>query len=505
MPASTLLFLSLARSALLRGANVGSQFLLLGCLLCSFFGNTLRGADLATADSALPISLHPANPHYFIYRGRPTVLITSGEHYGAVLNLDFNYQKYLQTLSADGLNMTRVFSGAYVEPAGAFNITSNVLAPRFDRFLCPWKRSEDPGYAMGGNKFDLNSFNPSYFKRLKDFLRQAQQHGIVVEYTFFCPMYEDSQWKLSPQNAANNVNNVGNTGRTNIYTLDRNAGLLRIQEELVRKVVAELNEFPNLLFEICNEPYFGGVTLEWQRHIAAVITEAEKALPHRHLITQNIANGKARIQDPDPAVSVFNFHYASPPETVGLNYALNRVIGDNETGFKGTNDTHYRMEGWEFILAGGALYNNLDYSFVAGFEDGTFLYPAKQPGGGNPVFRQQLRHLKQFIERFDFVLMKPEQDVIQGGLPEKGHARVLAESGRQYAIYLFGGPKAELQLKVPAGDYMVEWLNPITGKITQRPPVSHPGGMLALASPDYSPDIALSIRRDGAGKGAPAK
>jgi hypothetical protein len=42
---------------------------------------------------ALPqvLQLHPENPHYFLWRGHPTVLITSGDHYGAVLNLDFDY------------------------------------------------------------------------------------------------------------------------------------------------------------------------------------------------------------------------------------------------------------------------------------------------------------------------------------------------------------------------------------------------------------------------------
>src|SRR5918999_930364 len=77
-----------------------------------------------------PITLHPDNPHYFQWRGRPTVLITSGEHYGAVINLDFDYRKYLDTLAADGMNYTRVFSGAYVEPEGAFKIARNTLAPR---------------------------------------------------------------------------------------------------------------------------------------------------------------------------------------------------------------------------------------------------------------------------------------------------------------------------------------------------------------------------------------
>ena len=34
------------------------------------------------------------------------------------MNLDFDYRKYLDTLAADGMNYTRVFSGAYVEPEG---------------------------------------------------------------------------------------------------------------------------------------------------------------------------------------------------------------------------------------------------------------------------------------------------------------------------------------------------------------------------------------------------
>src|SRR4051812_28099142 len=60
-----------------------------------------------------PLALHPENPHYFLFREKAAVLITSGEHYGAVLNLDFDYVKYLDTLAADGLNLTRTFSGAY--------------------------------------------------------------------------------------------------------------------------------------------------------------------------------------------------------------------------------------------------------------------------------------------------------------------------------------------------------------------------------------------------------
>ncbi|MBT3268708.1 hypothetical protein HN371_16255 [Candidatus Poribacteria bacterium] len=103
-----------------------------------------------STDDTAPLSLHPDNPRYFLFRGAPTVFVTSGEHYGAVLNRDFDYVTYLDALHADGLNMTRTFTGAYVEPTGAFNIARNTLAPARGSFICPWARSEEDGYANGG-------------------------------------------------------------------------------------------------------------------------------------------------------------------------------------------------------------------------------------------------------------------------------------------------------------------------------------------------------------------
>jgi len=453
------------------------------------------------------ITLHPENPHYFLFRGKPTVLITSGEHYGAVLNLGFDYVKYLDTLRADDLNLTRIFSGAYVETPGAFNIAQNTLAPLPNRFICPWARSDTPGYANGGNRFDLRRWDEAYFRRLKDFVAQAGRRGIVVEMNLFCPFYGEPQWRLSPQNAVNNVNGVGNVDRTHVYTLDKHGGLLAVHEAMVRKIVTELRGFDNVYYEVCNAPYFGGVTLEWQRHIVDVIVDAERPFANKHLISQNIASEKAKVEDPHPAVSIFNFHYATPPDTVAMNYALNKVIGDNETGFRGIDNTHYRMEGWEFILAGGGLYNNLDYSFIVGHEDGTFTYPATQPGGGNPTLRRQISILKRIIHSFGFVRMKPDNSVIKRRLPENARAKALVERGKQYAIYVFGGRQVDLTLDIPSGRYRVEWLNPVSGGCDKREEVEHPGGDITLSSPPYEEDVALRLVRvssmDERSRGAP--
>jgi len=441
-----------------------------------------------------PLALHPKNPHYFTYHNKATILITSGEHYGAVLNSDFDFITYLNTLTADGLNLTRTFSGSYHEPDDAFNISHNTMAPGPGKLICPWARSSEPGFKGGGNKFDLDKWDEKYFTRLKTFITAAQQRGIIVEFTFFCPFYEDIQWQLSPMNNINNINRIGNIERTDVYTLDKNRGLLSVQEKMTKKIVSELKGFDNVMYEICNEPYFGGVTLEWQQHIASVISNAESKSLAKHLITQNIANGHKKIENPFSEVSVFNFHYAMPPATVAINYGLNKVIGDNETGFRGNSDSAYRMEAWRFILAGGALYNNLDYSFAPGNEKGDYIYPATQPGGGSIALRKQLSYLKHFMESFNFISMRPDSVTITGGVPLNAISQTLSEPGKQYAIYIYGNTQVKLELMLPAGTYQLEWLNTLTGKYSDKILLKHKNGKAVITSPVYTEDIALRLR-----------
>ena len=216
-----------------------------------------------------PIALHPENTRYLLFRGKPTILVGSTEHYGAVLNLDFDFEPYLVELQSGGFNLTRTFSGTYREVPGSFRIRDNTLAPK--RFLAPWGQTKD-------GKFDLDRFEAAYFKRLKEFLGQASRKGIVVEYVLFCPLYEEELWAISPMNAKNNVNGIGDCKREEVFTL-KHPDLLKRQLAFVAKAVEELNEFDNVYFEICNEPYFGGVTLDWQARVAETIAATEKSLP----------------------------------------------------------------------------------------------------------------------------------------------------------------------------------------------------------------------------------
>ncbi|MBN2132505.1 MAG: cellulase family glycosylhydrolase, partial [Sedimentisphaerales bacterium] len=371
-------------------------------------------------------------------------------------------------------------------------IQGNTLAPAPQRYAAPWARSDTPGYFDGGNKFDLTRWDEAYFERLKDFVGQAGNRGIVVEVVLFCTMYSEKLWKVSPMHVANNINGIGKVGQYEVYGLKEDA-LTEAQAAATRKIVRELNPSDNVYYEICNEPYErGGMHPDWQRRMITTIRETEMSLPNQHLISLNFAHGSAEVAEPHPNVSIYNFH-AAKPEAVTLNYGLRKAIGHNETGGSRRDDATYRIQGWEFILAGGALFSHLDFSFATTHPRGTLL-DHRGPGGGGPAIRQQLRVLKEFIHSFEFVRMKPDNSVIKGGVPEKGRAWALIEPGRACAIYLVGNGPNELTLELPKGAFRAEWINTLDGSIGKTENFTHGGGPRQLQSPNFDQDIALRIK-----------
>lgn len=444
-----------------------------------------------------PLSLHPDNPHYFLFRGKPTVLIGSTEHYGAVLNLDFDYVKYFDELAASGMNTTRTFTGIYLEPQGAFNISHNTLAPAEGRSINPWARSNEAGYALGGNKFDLDKWDTAYFARLKDFIAQAGKRNIVVELDLFSNFYDTLQWQLSPVYHRNNINNMPQVEDQKEVLSLRHPEILSVQEKMVRKIVEELNEFDNLYYEVCNEPYFGDLEAldEWEKHMTAVVVDAEKDLPKKHLISNNIGNGTVKVDVPNEGVSILNFHYAKPPESVALNYHFNIPIGDNETGFRGIEDVHYRTEAWDFMTAGGALFNHLDYSFTVGHEDGTFVVEKGQPGGGGKSIRNQLKILAGVFSEIDFIRMTPDTSLVVSVTGEGNSVRVLAGE-KEFLVYIHQKTPVEdsvrFYLKIAEGKYRGQWIDTKTGERTTFDVTSN--GEAEFTTPVFFEDIGLLLK-----------
>jgi hypothetical protein len=477
-------------------------------LISMIYGLTLNGQ---------PVTLYPSNPHYYTFRGKPEILITSAEHYGAVVNGEFDYVKYFDALQSYGLNYTRIYPGALFEPVDKF-IAGNTLGVKPDKLVLPWARSNSPGYCLGGNLFDLNKWNKDYFDRLIDFIQKASERGIVIEICFFNCQYEDT-WPISPLYFKNNIQGDGKCGFNDTQTL-LFPDVAQRQSDYVRKIVQEVNSFDNVVLEICDEPILFDTpdTLAglWIKHMVSVIKDTEKSLPSKHLIAQQI-EGKMDgpvdfSDDPDIQVIVTQYDWAAGDQMGGLKgldyeYGHNKVIELNETDYYPVwygedNDkiSASRVEAWEFIVGGGGGFNHLNG-----------LYTVNNPAGktaDNNLICSSLSKLKEFMYSFDFIKMKPDRNFVIHGIPEGTFYRCMSEPGAQYAMYIHhsirkgdsyyfinpGKYSENIVLSLPEGNYQAEWINPADGRVLASEKIKANGGEYTLITPHYTIDIALKVK-----------
>jgi hypothetical protein len=307
-----------------------------------------------------------------------------------------------------------------------------------------------------------------------------------------------------------------------VNTLE-NGNILGYQEKYVRKVVQEANGYPNVMFEIANEPWsdrpvladvvnpylFTGrdqypnsvdlpdeATMDWQARVAEWI-KSEEAQPagdsqmKQHLIAEDCCNFRYPMGRMVPGVSVVNFHYAYS-EAVTLNFGLGKALSYDETGFLGQGDDAYTRQAWNFMLAGGSVFDSLDYSFSVGHEDGSDVEP-NGPGGGSPELRRRLKILSFFLQGLPLVEMRPDFELVKHAEGVVTHA--LSSERGEYAMYLDGSGPTFLILNLPAGEYAVWWVDVVSGEKTDGGTFKPEGGDKRVRSPVFKGGIAMRISR----------
>lgn len=134
-----------------------------------------------------------------------------------------------------------------------------------------WRKRYSPfSYNTNLKKWDLSSYNNEFFLKLQLMIKTANEYGLIVQLTIFDRCGTDfissdrcKRWPYSPWNAKNNIHNLikieppENRGVNEFYQRDIAGGgttLGKLQDAYVDKVVTSTLEFPNVVYEIMNEP-----------------------------------------------------------------------------------------------------------------------------------------------------------------------------------------------------------------------------------------------------------
>ena len=168
------------------------------------------------------------------------------------------------------------------------------------------------------------------------------------------------------------------------------------------------------------------------------------------------------------------------------------MIGLDETGFMPHEDPLYINQAWRFILSGGGLYNNLDYSFTAGNEKGDWPIPETNPGWGGPGFRKKLSVLVETIKEVPFQEMEFSGSILEAadqGMKQYG----LQKRGESYLVFLEHMEGAPLVPLVPSATYKVTYINGGTGERNSE--TLSLGDGAAVSSPFARDRLALLIRK----------
>ena len=441
------------------------------------------------------IQPYDENPWYWQYHGEPVMLLG-----GSWQDNLFNHPAGL----AEHLDLLLSVGGNYVRNTMSHRNEGNVFA-----------------FAREANgDFNLDRFNDEYWKRLEHFLDLCYQRDIIVQLELWDPWdhYEDHQslggWSHHPFNPKNNITYTPEESglpikvdyaprgeptehpffRT-VPSLSHNKSVLKYQKAFVDKLLSLSLSYPNVLYCINNE---SGERIEWSNYWADYIHESAKKAGVMVHVTEMRRNEDLRAKD--------HHHVYDHPER----YTFLDISQNN--AWSGLGQGHYNniMYVREYISDSPRPINNIkNYGASRHGEDETVArfcrivfagcasvrfhrpHPIEDPEkseastetglGLSPLAQRVIQSMRWVIEEMEFASAEPRNDLLLDR--EDNEAYLLAEPGKQYALYFPKGGEVNLDLNGADGQWDVRWLNVLNGSRQNGEPVGG-GTTVSLQTPE---------------------
>jgi hypothetical protein len=413
------------------------------------------------------VTLHPTNPRYFVdgATGEP-VLITG---FGALVPSDrsYDYVAGIAGLAANGSRYARVW---------------HLLPWAQENAIWPWARSGTGGAYLGGNKYDLNTWNPEYWTRLRHALQLADAAGIVAEIHLFdrCGMSPAAwtRWANNPWASDNNINGVetppgSEDGTPEFYEWQTRPTLRQYQESYIRKMIDETIEFDNVVYEEENEHWQYNDRI-WAEHVAQVVRDhmgAHYPTAARVISYSSLIGDLETLYD-SSLINVINKHFGGGAvgdmdtiaAYIGERWQYGKAINIDEMANGVQSYDALRRITWTIVTSGGHFH----------IEDAAPSARAADVGSNQRAFLAR--------SGWDFVAAAPDHGRLVGG----GGGTCMANPGTEVVCYLRSGGAFGLDLEAAPLGYAVTYWNPRTGGFVGDAVLPHGGGVLSLQTPDGS-------------------
>lgn len=432
----------------------------------------ISSMPLRAGESVAVLRTGPRAGHYLTWRGQPLLLIGDSVTQGWMESgTNFNQHAYLKALAARGINLLMLWS---------FKGT-NADLQRQDRRIgydapevWPWAGSPED------RTFDLRRFNPAYFDRLRQLVAQAEPKGIVVLVTIHdgwtktCFAGHPFNRELGNGPIADRRHYVAladydrEMPSTFDPTWDWRQRNQYFQERFCARLLAELEPFSNVIYELFNEGEWYDRTRR-RRHeqhfLAFCRARTSKLLlsncdhiagfsPHREgnldMVTLHPRDWAGHF----PRFAA-GFH-ATPPKP----YLYSEPVPEFDGETPSLDEVQRSV--WETALAGASWVNQNDTSF--GWDPQATISAST---AARDRAYDYAGHCARFFNHsgVSFWEMAPEAGLSSNGV-------CLARPGEEYVIYAWTGDEFTVDLSAaPEAEFAVRWFDPRTGRFQAAPAV----------------------------------
>lgn len=357
----------------------------------------------------------------------------------------------------------------------------------------PYVRTGPGNAADGKLKFDLDSWNSAYFELVRTRAIELGNAGIYAIVQLFQGWQiadkgigPGDPWTYHPFDDANNINSVNgdpNSDGSGYEMRDTSqTALYNRSKAFVARLIDELNDLDNILWEVCNEDTQSTAAVAWQRGIAAYIksVEAGKAKQHPIGITKLYPGG-------------------SNTDLFGSTDADWISIDDNEAGPDAADGSKVILWDTDHVSGLTSDYQWVMRSFAQGNNplymdewDGALYGTDRRATSGYILIRRLLGDAAAYSRRMDLANTTP-----QGSLSSTGWCLAKTTGMAHLFAYQDGTGAFDVTLTGISGTFKVEWFRVSTGETTAGSDVS--GGAVRTLTPPWSGAVAAFLQQANTG------